>query len=340
MNRKTERKLTYPIALLLSIAKRKTFEELAKEPGVSGDTMARLVLESPITMEELIHFAKKIFRKKIYLLLDDTLILKIFSQKIEGACDNYCSSDRRTCRSLCSVVAVLTDGNVAIPVTQKIWISREFNSSEYKKKWEIAQELITEVRKHISIYMVVMDGLYAVRPMIEWLSFHNIRFEMRMHANRVIEHKNESYQLKETPSLKLSGKRTKHTIKGSWKDIPLYFTAVRRRQLNGHFTTVYQVSNYKASAREHINAYGFRWNIEKFFRTAKQKLGLNDCQSIKQEKQEAHIMSVFCAYTIAQWVRVKQKLKNVEEAIKSIRQSSSKIFQQELRRFIGIFLCV
>ncbi len=37
MIRKTERKLTYPVALLLSSPSRKTFESLGREAGVSGD---------------------------------------------------------------------------------------------------------------------------------------------------------------------------------------------------------------------------------------------------------------------------------------------------------------
>lgn len=40
---KNERKSTYQIALLLSNAKRKTFESLGQEAGVSGDTISRRV---------------------------------------------------------------------------------------------------------------------------------------------------------------------------------------------------------------------------------------------------------------------------------------------------------
>ncbi len=79
----------------------------------------------------------------------------------------------------------------------------------------------------------------------------------------------------------------------------LFLTALKRKLSNGDFSVVYQVSNFKASSRQHVEYYGYRWNIKKFFRTAKQKLGLNDCQSRKFERQKGHILKVFIAYIVA-----------------------------------------
>jgi SRSO17 transposase len=63
-----------------------------------------------------------------------------------------------------------------------------------------------------------------------------------------------------------------------------------------------------------MRIYGYRWNIEKFFRTAKQSLGLTHCQSTKKKLQENHIMNVFCAYAILECERNKKKLANPEQA--------------------------
>lgn len=317
---KAEQKLTYPIALLLSTSRRKTFEALGRDIGISGDTIIRRVNKSATTVDELVLYAKKLFKKKAYLLIDDTLILKIYSRYIEGACDNYSSSDGRSYRSLCSVVAMITDGNTALPIDQVIWTSAEFSQTTYKKKWELAQVLIKKIQGLINIKAVVMDGLYDTHAMIQWLISNNVPFEMRFHSNRVIEYKGMRSQIRESEPLQLSGKRPKRKIRASWYKINLYFTALRRRIRNGEFITIYQVSNYKASAREHVQIYGYRWNIEKFFRTAKQKLGLNDCQSLKQETQEKHIMNVFLTYILVQFERKKNKLKNPEAAIKSLKQ--------------------
>ncbi len=335
---KTERKLAYPTALILSNSKRKTFESLGLELEVSGDTISRLVTENVAGINDFIRIAQNIFcRKKVYLLIDDTLILKVYSRFIEGTSDNYSSSDKRVYRSLNSVVAMITDGITAIPISQEIWTSREFDKKKYKKKWELAQQLILEIRQHISLGAAIMDGLYAVAEFMKWLEENQILFEIRFHSNRVIEKNGQRFQIKKNPFFKLRRGRIHQTIRASWKSMNLYFTALKRQLSNGEFTTVFQVSNFKASAREHVKLYGYRWNIEKFFRTAKQKLGLNDCQSRKLDRQKGHIVNVFIAYIVAQYERVKQKLRNVEMAIKSIISRNLKNSNYAIQRSREIF---
>ncbi len=81
MNNKTEQKLTYPIALLLSIPCRKTFESLGKAIDMSGDTISRLVEHKAATFEDLTKIIRTVWkRKKLYLIIDDTLIMKIYSK--------------------------------------------------------------------------------------------------------------------------------------------------------------------------------------------------------------------------------------------------------------------
>lgn len=335
---KTDRKLTYPIALLLSNGNRKTFEELGRHVNWSGDTIARIVDNHAATTEELLQIARKIFgKKRLKLIIDDTLILKLYSKLIPGTSDNYDSSDRKCYRSLCSVVAMLTDGCIAIPVDQSIWTEVSFKPIGYQKKWEIAQQLITKIIAKIDVYMVLADGLYAIVNFMKWLVLQDIRFEMRFHANRVVYDDEYHGQIKNHRKLKLSGKRPMRTIKAQWYGLQLHFTSYRRVTKYGNVITTYQVSNHKCSAREHVRAYECRWNIEKFFRTAKQKLGLNDCQSRKQKLQEKHILNVFFTYTLLQYERKKNRLKNVESAVKSLKSLSFVKLKHSFMRSVEIF---
>ena len=161
MIRKSNQTITYPIALLLSTSFKKNFESLAREHDMSGESVSRLLTTTPVTMQELISFCKTIFKNKpLYLLIDDTLINKWYSRVIEGACDNFDTSDRKSYRSLCSVVAMITDRAIAIPIDQALWVSLEYNTVNYAKKWEIAQKLIARIRPYVRIKRVAMDGLY------------------------------------------------------------------------------------------------------------------------------------------------------------------------------------
>ena len=334
----TERRLTYPIALLLSIPGRKTFAALARSLEVSGTEISRLLENHATTMQDLIAIAKNFFkRKRLFLIIDDTLILKLYSKIIPGACDNYDSSDGNTYRSLCSVVAVITDGTFVIPIDQQLWFSREFAKDASVKKWEIAQKLILKIREELPIYMVLADGLYAVFVFLEWLISQDIKFEMRFHSNRVIDDHGTRTQVKNSPKFIMSGRRPKRTIKAKWYNIQFYFTALRRVNRCGKVNVIYQISNFKASAREHVQFYSYRWSIEKFFRTAKQKLGLNDCQSHKQKLHENHIFSVFLVYALLQRERKKNNLKNVESAMKKIKCTNFKDLRSHFMRSIKNF---
>jgi len=160
--------------------------------------------------------------------------------------------------------------------------------------------------------------------MLRWLEEKNINYEMRFHSNRLIQIKAEGKPVKvrDCEALKLTNKRRAKTVKVLWDGIIIYVTAVKRINKKGISSIVYQVSNAKLSAREHVQLYNYRWNIEVFFRTAKQSLGLTECQSRKSLLQSNHIYNVFFAYIILQFERRKQHFKNPECALRQIKRKS------------------
>jgi hypothetical protein len=70
------------------------------------------------------------------------------------------------------------------------------------------------------------------------------------------------------------------------------------------------MSNRHDAPREALAVYGKRWRIEVFFRTAKQELGFEQCHSISEAHQLAHLEMVFAAETLlsyALWCLNKEK---------------------------------
>lgn len=228
---------------------------------------------------------------------------------------------------------MLTDGEIAIPIDQALWVSQEFINGEKRTKSMIAKELIEKIIALTPIYGLLIDGLYTTESLMAWLIQKNIRFDGRYHSNRKVESKNEHAQVRNLKTLKVSGKSPIRSTKIMWKKLSLYVIALFRINGAGRVIITYYVSNYKAPKTQHIFAYGVRWNIEKFFRTAKQKLGLKDCMVRNKDGQEKHITNVFFAYALLQIEKVRQKLKSVEELIKSIKSYTFEMLQ---RRFIPI----
>jgi hypothetical protein len=332
--------LIYPIALVLSIDIKKTCSSLARTVEISEHKMWRVLGKNSDSATELKELAKRTFRmgKKIYLILDDTLIAKIYSKYIEGSSRNHNSSNNKIEWGLCSIVAMLTDGKIAIPITLRNWMQKEIALTNYKSKADLAKELVEEITKEIRVYVVVMDGLYAHESMMQWLNEQNLQFEMRMHANRVVESENgEVAQLRSHPVLQLKGRQRTKTVRVKWKNLWLHVTAIKRFNKNGGCQIVYQVSNYFASAKKHHKTYSYRWNIEKFFRTAKQHLGLTHCQSRKLDLQINHQLNVFIAYAILQLEQHKLKLESPEAALRRFKNKNLSYLQSRICSSYQIF---
>lgn len=329
---RTNRNVAYPLSLLLSISK-KTCESLAEQIGTSGDTVIRILNDTNQSKTQLISLIKKMTKKKLYLIIDDTIIEKIYSKWIEGTSDNYSTTTGKRERSLCAVVAMLTDGDIAIPIDQDLWISKEFIDGVKITKSMIAKDLIEKIINLTPIYGVLIDGLYTTASLMTWLIEKNIRFDGRFHSNRKVKSRAQNEQVKKLKKLKVSGRSPMRSVQVLWKNLKLYVISLFRRNSAGRDIITYYVSNYKAPKKQHIFAYKMRWNIEKFFRTAKQKLGLKDCMVRNKEGQKKHIINVFSAYATLQIERVKKGFKNVENVIKSIKSYD---FDQIQSRFSPI----
>jgi hypothetical protein len=323
MNEFSIQSLTYANVLILSNGK-KNAQSIGSFINKSGDTILNILSDKNVSVDGLLNIAKRLFGgKKVYLVLDDTNISKKYSNVIAGTSDNFDASSNTCERSLCSVVIMVTDGKYAIPLDHLIWISKDFiGEQNYKKKTDLAKELIEAIISKIDIRCVVMDGLFAVDELISWLNEKKINFEMRFHANRVIvpDGSSDSLQIKRYFIDKLEHKIKHRTICAQWKNKYFYFTAVKRVTKTGRETIVYQISNFKTAPSLHARIYGFRWNIEKFFRTSKQHLGLGECQSRKFVSQSNHIKHVFLAYAVLQLVRKERGLKNCEKALHHLKK--------------------
>ena len=103
--------------------------------------------------------------------------------------------------------------------------------------------------------------------------------------------------------------------KGIINGIECYFYAIKIRDES----TIYLISNDYIDPYKVIDLYRIRWNIEVFHRTARQYLGLSDCQMRAIEKQRQHALHVMHAYALASVQAFLMGLPCVEDAIKHIR---------------------
>ena len=140
-----------------------------------------------------------------------------------------------------------------------------------------------------------------------------------MHSNRVVQYKGKKAKLKDLllkAGIRPRGRQMARTISVVWHQMKLELTIVRRIDKNDDESFVFQIATYKTKPNEHLKNYKKRWPVEKFFRTTKQYLGLQECFSRVFETQRDHVASVFLAYSLAQLDMKKYKLKTPEDAIR------------------------
>lgn len=303
----------------------KTCNGMAQRLQLSHDVLQKILDAGPKTADELrklliqmgLHYSNPYVRS--FLIIDDTLLVKEFSYMLEqlGLINPANIYDKQKGYKI--VVLVWADGNITIPIDFRVWID-----GLGKTKIELAQEMIIENYKKIQFAMVLMDGLYPSEEMLKLLDSLSIKFIMRLPKNRKIKRSiNEletkigdhwQYKLKGNTRIKLF----EGFIQGVWR----YVTAYKQKNRRCEYETRYLISNFKETAEKILAWYRYRWTIEKFFRTVKQKLGIQDCQSRSIEGQKNHIWAVFAAYAIADAIKLKEKYETTDQTIRMIRRKN------------------
>jgi hypothetical protein len=331
----------YSAGLILSNANHKTVTAIAGTFNKPSKPLYDFLENNDISKKHLRDYVSEVFKKKkCYLCIDDTTLKKYYSQFIEGTSDQRDASSKTTGRSLCAIVGGLTDGKDFIPLDNEFWTSKEMAPDAYKTKIEIAIDLIRRTDKEL-YHTVLIDGLYASKQLIQWLIDQKIHFEIKFHSNRVVKLSPDDKKgiiVRELFEKRLSkGRSTKLVY---WHGMQVYLTATIVYSIKRKPQIIYLISNINQSAKSHHKTYSKRWGIEKFFRTAKQYLGLSDCQSRKKVRQEGHVFAVFVAYANLVLSQKRHKLKTPEEAIKRSKVAFYQLNKKPILPLDQIFDCI
>lgn len=279
---------------LLANAKRKTCIQMAFALCLSHDKLQRVLgkysIETDAIDKYLLSSVKKYQTPENpgHLVIDDSCIPKPYATIMHGIEYVYSSLFGRTVKGFSYLFIVWTNGEITIPLNFAQWIPESLcDDGQYKKKCKIAQTLTNQVKDKVSCKTILMDGLYQSIEMMIFLDTLGLTFYMRLPRNRTVSTTKDGkpVSLKMNKKFRLQKNQRSKTWKAYIKGIFCYITAEKRKKRNGEYDTVYIVSNRRYHSPKTIIAiYEKRWYIEKFFRTAKQSLGLQDCQAISIQK--------------------------------------------------------
>jgi hypothetical protein len=317
--------LEYSIGIIHNLSN-KNCVQIGSSVGVCHDQINKVLNSSDELLPEVkgtINILIKDLAKdeKGWLIFDDTLMKKPFAKAIEGVNYHYDTQSRSLKKSLSIVACVWDNSKVTIPIDAELYDKQKTSGSKKHTKLDLVKLIVERIYDKTTCKGLLLDALYASRDMIKFFTRKKIKFVMRIPSNRLIQvpGSEKAVKLRDVPGLKLRKNERSRTMCASWHGIPLFFTVEKRIKKNGEKVLVYLVSNWEAPSKEVVQTYKRRWAIEKFFRTAKQSLGLQDCSARSINKQRMHIGMVFYSYAFLQWEGLKKKVPNSESAIKDFR---------------------
>jgi len=317
----------YILGLLLSTGK-KNCAAMSSNLGISYNSIYKYFddfeYQKNIVKDFLINMVKIHATKENpgILVVDTSQILKLYARKIKVLCYDFNNSIKFAARGMSCVTAVWSNGKIVIPLDFDFWVRKKDlkTNEKYRKKTEISKELILELKTKISFAYVVLDGEYGNKDFLEFLHKNELYYSIRMPKNRKVSINGPELFLKDQPILKHKRNERYKSAEGTYKGILSNFVSHKRNGKNGTKQVVFIVSNLKGlSPREHVEAYSGRWPIEKMFRTLKQSLGLQQCQSISTKKQHAHIFATFLAFVELEIQKNNKKKRSPEQILKTMR---------------------
>jgi hypothetical protein len=331
-------KIVYCVMLMLST--KKNFSAMGRFFNFIGKVISKLLRPADFYYGLMLEIAKCTFKdsKRLYLILDDTLLRKIYSRFIEGTGWFYCTKTGKKILSFKLLTAMLSNGKISLPFFSTFLFSNELDpkAKETRKEW--VEKIIRKVQKLFpdKEIIVVGDGAFGTKEFLRWCEAEKIEFEGRVRRNAVVVYKGKKINICDIEELKPVGRQKARTISAEWDGIPVYITAELRE--NKHEKTiVYQVSNFKEKPHKHVAIYVLRWTIEMCFRTTKQYLGLQDCYSTDLATQEAHIGASLLACGFLRLDEKIQRLKSPEQALKAADLKNVKNFIRYLNRLDRLF---
>lgn len=333
----------YPLLTILTNVGKKSFENMGRFVRKSGDTIGRILRPGQESLDASRKIAQQIFanKKELFVAIDETTVKKIHARVIEGTSWFFDTKIGRSINAYRLLVGAVSDGKFTVPISTAFTFGSDFYENPRETKIITVQHFVVTALSLFpdKKFTAVLDGAFASVSYLKWAIENGIRTEVRMHSNRVVTYKGERLKLREIKWLRPKGRQMARTIQVSWQGLTLYITAAKRIDRHGNETVVFQAATYLAKPSKHAEAYKFRWNIEKLFRTTKQSLGLQECFSRKAGTQFNHICAVFLAYSMAQLEMKKNGFKNPETALRAFEKKKRALLnctKLSFNRNIGI----
>lgn len=256
-----------------------------------------------------------------YLILDDSVQDKNYSQRIELVKKQYSGAHHRLVRGIGVVNLVHYHPHSSFtPIDYRIYAPVQ----DGKSKQTHAQEMIISAKaeKRIRASILLMDSFYA--SVENFKKFHRMEliFVSQLKANRLVSLTKEGGYM-HLQDLKWDEQALKYGISVKLKELPFRLQLFKVVAPNGDIDWV--VTNYSEQITADVikSHNDIRWKIEEMHRELKQLTGIQQCQSRRARSQRNHI-----SYCYQAWFALKRKAQEMSTTVYAVR---TKLFSDYLQ---------
>lgn len=318
---------------LLSSQINYTITNLAEHlEAISHDKINRYLLSEKLTPRLLWDNIKDLIEidEEAYLIFDDTVIDKRYSEEIELTRWQYSGNEHGVIRGIGLISCLYVN-----PRLGKFWVIdyRIYDPlGDGKTKIDHVLDMLKSLvyYKNLPFSTVLMDSWYATNKLMLYIDGLGKIYYCPLKRNRLVDDTGgeQDYQRIEKlfwdeTELK-QGKRIKIKKFPGAQKVKLFRVAVSTNR------TEFIVTNDKSKNSTKIvqQAYNIRWKVEEFHRELKQLTGVESCQCRKGRIQRNHIA---CAILV--WFRLKTLAYKTGQTIYQIKHSLlSNYLIQQLKR--------
>ena len=151
---------------------------------ISHDALQRLLACDHDWSSELLDRLPALLRgKRGWLIIDDTVVAKPYSQKLEMLSRHWSSSDRRYLTGINCVLLIWTDGDTRVPVAMRI-----YEKSSQESKLDLAVGMLEQVEQALKRHVryVLFDSWYAATKILKHVRRLGWHWVTRLKSNRQV----------------------------------------------------------------------------------------------------------------------------------------------------------
>lgn len=263
--------------------------------NISHDKVTRWLQDTKLTPRLLWENVEGLINKEDgFLLLDDSVLKKPYSQKIELTKWQYSGNIHRITKGINLISMLWTGGNGLnehIPVDFRLYSKLTDGKT---KNDHFRDMVLLSVHRKLKVKAYVFDTWYSSVNNLKWLNQLNLTWVTWLRSNRIVDF-GEHISDKEIPDTGL----VVHLKAVGFVKV---FKIVHPQTGDIEYLAT---NDLNMSALDIKKVAAHRWKIEEYHRGLKQTVGIEYCQARNQRAQRTHIFCSLLAFVTLEVKRLK-----------------------------------